>query len=107
MDSSGKSEGILVCPSKGTMGSMAGTSVRSSMVVGRRRCVGASGAGGRAPIGTRKREIMLPYFLARLMLLVGRAPRAPGCFPSLAQLRPALLALRPRLWAAPCAFGQH
>jgi hypothetical protein len=47
-------------PSNCTMGSMAGTSVRSSMVVGRRRWVGASiVAGGRASIGTRIREIIL------------------------------------------------
>src|SRR2546430_13514667 len=36
MDSSGKCEGMLDCPFKGTMGSIAGTRVRSSRVVGRR-----------------------------------------------------------------------
>ena len=60
MDSSGRFVGIAEFPFKCTMGSMAGTSVRSSMVVGRRRCVGAStAAGGRASIGTRIREIIL------------------------------------------------
>src|SRR5437879_6952157 len=42
MDSSGRFVGIVEFPFKCTMGSMAGTSVRSSMVVGRRRCVGAA-----------------------------------------------------------------
>src|SRR5215467_13412683 len=107
MDSSGKSEGIVDCPFKGTMGSMAGTSVRSSMVVGRRRCVTASGAGGRAPTGTRKREIILSYFLAWLLLLVGRALRAPGCLPSRAPPVPGLRARRPHWWEVPCGYARH
>jgi len=37
MDSSGRFVGIVECPSNCTMGSIAGTSVRVSMVVGRRR----------------------------------------------------------------------
>src|SRR6266849_3234699 len=82
MVSSGKLVGIVECPSSTTMGSIAGTSVRSSIVVGRRRCVAASAAaGGRASSGTRKREIILLFFLARTLLLVGRAPRVPGCLP--------------------------
>src|SRR5204863_7254001 len=60
MDSRGRFEGIVEFPFKCTMGSIAGTSVRSSIVVGRRRCVGASTvADGRASNGTRIREIIL------------------------------------------------
>ena len=42
MDSSGKFDGMVDSPFNGTMGSIAGTSVRSSMVVGRRRWVAES-----------------------------------------------------------------
>src|SRR5215467_1299821 len=107
MDSSGKSEGIVDCPFRGTIGSMAGTSVRSSMVVGRRRCVTASRAGGRAPTGTRKREIMFSSFLVRLLLLVGRARRVPGCLSSLVPPAPELRVRRLRWSEALCGCAQH
>ena len=44
--SNGSDDGIFDFPSSGTIGSIDGTSVRSSIVVGRRRVVGASAAGG-------------------------------------------------------------
>src|SRR5882672_924127 len=81
MDSSGNEEGMLVRPSNGTMGSMAGTSVRSSSVEGRRRVVGVSTSGGRAFKGTRNRGIIFLFSVPRQTLRVGRALRAPGCLP--------------------------
>jgi len=72
MDSSGRFEGIVECPSSGTTGSMAGTSVRSSMVVGRRRCVVVSAAADKwASFGTRILSIIVLFFLVR------RTPRRP------------------------------
>src|SRR5580693_10097626 len=69
-------------PSSTTIGSIAGTSVRSSSVVGRLRCEGgASLAGGREPSGTRVRGIIFLLSLARRTLLVGPVRRAPGCLP--------------------------
>jgi hypothetical protein len=54
-------EGILECPFNVTMGSIAGTSVRSSIVVGRRRVLGAisAAAGKRASLGTSVRAIIV------------------------------------------------
>src|SRR5260370_35122762 len=81
IDSSGREDGMFVRPSKGTMGSIAGTSVRSSSVEGRRRVVGVSTSGGRAFKGTRNRGIIFLFSVPRRTLRVGRALRAPGCLP--------------------------
>src|ERR1700757_3580765 len=81
---------MLDFPSSSTIGSIAGTSVRSSRVVGRLRCDGgASAAGGREPNGTSVRGIIFLLSLARQRLLVGRAPHVPGCLPSPASPVPA------------------
>src|SRR5713226_8640435 len=82
MDSSGREEGMLLCPLRGTMGNMAGTRVRSSSVVGRRRVLGASAEGGRALNGTRTLGIICLFSEPRQTLPVGRARHAPGCLSS-------------------------
>src|SRR4029077_19790274 len=86
IDSSGKFAGIVECPSKCTMGSVEGTSVRSSNVDGRLRVVAVSSLdGSRAPGGTRVLGIIGSCVRELLAgLLVGRALHVPGCFPSLA-----------------------
>ncbi len=81
IDSSGKLEGMLLWPSSGTMGSIAGTSVRSSSVVGRRRVSGHPTAGGLEPSGTRNLGIICLFSARRQTLTVGRARRVPGCLP--------------------------
>src|SRR5271170_883831 len=91
---------MLDFPSNSTIGNIAGTSVRSSIVVGRRRCVVVSAEADRwAPSGTRVRGIIFLLSLVRRTLLVGRVLHAPGCLPSHGLLVPKPHG-QPRRWFA-------
>src|SRR5208283_3909481 len=96
-----------------------GTKVRSTSVDGRLRVDATSSAGRRAPIGTNVLGIIVKSFPPRSVLLVGRAPHAPGCLPSphsptpmrhVLPLRPSLaqpvFALPPQTLQAPRAMAR-